>query len=148
MSQHRNTVTVSIKLADHPEIRQCLEDKSYRIMVFCAGDTHGTQEISFPHQSELKVNGDEVKANLRGLKKKPGSTRPVDITSHLRLLPNYTNNVDFIYALTTKVGERPAQTQLSYDHVESRLANPLAPRYITWRYTFAKWSGRRIWLPG
>jgi len=103
MSSHRNSVIVPIKLADHPELRQCLDDKAYRVMVFCAGDANGTQDISFPHQSELKVNGGEVKANLRGLKKKPGSTRPVDITSHLRLLPNYTNNVELIYALTTKV---------------------------------------------
>lgn len=62
------------------------------------------QEVAFPHQSELKVNGGEVKANLRGLKNKPGSTRPVDITKALRLRPKYTNNVDFTYALTSKAG--------------------------------------------
>ncbi|KIL95850.1 hypothetical protein FAVG1_00588 [Fusarium avenaceum] len=72
-----------------------------------AGDVKacdGTQEIAFPHQSELKVNGGEIKANLRGLKNKPGSTRPVDITKALRLRPKYTNNVDFTYALTSKAG--------------------------------------------
>ncbi|CAI4211446.1 unnamed protein product [Parascedosporium putredinis] len=88
MSQHRNSVTVPLKIADHPELRQHLDDKKYRVMVFCAGDNHGVQDISFPHQSEIK---------------KPGSTRPVDISDHLRLLPNYINNVELIYALTTKV---------------------------------------------
>jgi len=74
-------------------------------MVFCAAEGHGRQDIAFPHQSEIKVNGGEVKANLRGLKNKPGSTRPVDITKELRLnLPAYSNTVEMTYALTSKVG--------------------------------------------
>ncbi|KAM0428239.1 hypothetical protein ACHAPT_007140 [Fusarium lateritium] len=102
MSQHRNTVSIPIKLNDHPSLQNCVDDDSYRVMVFCAGDSSGTQDIAFPHQSELKVNGGEIKANLRGLKNKPGSTRPVDITKALRLRPHYTNNVEFTYALTNK----------------------------------------------
>ncbi|KAH6969096.1 PINIT domain-containing protein [Fusarium avenaceum] len=102
MQSHRNTVTYPIRLEDHPALQKCVNDTSYRVMVFCAGDCLGTQEIAFPHQSELKVNGGEIKANLRGLKNKPGSTRPVDITKALRLRPKYTNNVDFTYALTSK----------------------------------------------
>ncbi|KAJ4232087.1 E3 SUMO-protein ligase pli1 [Fusarium solani] len=102
MSQHRNTVSIPIKLNDHPSLQNCVDDTSYRVMVFCAGDSTGMQDIAFPHQSELKVNGGEIKANLRGLKNKPGSTRPVDITKALRLRPHYTNNVEFTYALTNK----------------------------------------------
>ncbi|KAG5929649.1 hypothetical protein E4U53_002406 [Claviceps sorghi] len=102
MAQHRNTVNISIRLCDHPTLQQCINDKSYRVMIFCAGDTSGLQNVAFPHQSELKVNSDEIKANLRGLKNKPGSTRPVDITHALRLKPNYVNNVEFTYALTNK----------------------------------------------
>jgi E3 SUMO-protein ligase PIAS1 len=79
-----------------------MDDKTYRVMVFCAGDCVGTQEITFPHQSELKVNGGDMKANLRGLKGKPGSTRPVDITNALRLKSSYSNSIEFTYALTTK----------------------------------------------
>lgn len=71
--------------------------------MFCASDDSGSQDVAFPHQSELRVNGDEIKANLRGLKNKPGSTRPVDITSALRLRSNYMNNIEFTYALTNKV---------------------------------------------
>lgn len=74
-------------------------------MVFCAASKDGIQDIAFPHQSEIKVNGGEIKANLRGLKNKPGSTRPVDITHALRLRPpNYENSVELIYALTKQVG--------------------------------------------
>lgn len=104
MAQHRNSVSFIIKLNDHPSLQQCVTDKAYRIMVFCAGESSGVQDITFPHQSELRVNGGDIKANLRGLKNKPGSTRPVDITSALRLKPNYANTVEFTYALTNKAG--------------------------------------------
>lgn len=121
MSQHRNSVTIPLRLSDHSALQQCVNDGSYRVMVFCAGDSSGVQDISFPHQSELRVNGGEVKANLRGLKNKPGSTRPVDITSAVRLRPNYTNNIDFTYALTTKAGGRQVRTPASnLAHVFSR----------------------------
>ncbi|KAH6671601.1 putative SUMO ligase SizA [Plectosphaerella plurivora] len=84
-------------------LNSCLTDKSMRVMVFCATDRHGTNDIAFPHQCEIKVNGGEVKANLRGLKNKPGSTRPVDVTDLLRLKPsNYENRVELTYALTQK----------------------------------------------
>jgi E3 SUMO-protein ligase PIAS1 len=78
-------------------------------MVFCASETFGSTDrngldISFPHNVELKCNGDEVKANLRGLKNKAGSTRPADITSMIRTKPpGYPNAVEMVYALTTKV---------------------------------------------
>ena len=60
-------------------------------------------DIAFPHQVEIKVNLDEVKANLRGLKNKPGSTRPADITHMLRKRAGYENSMSVTYALTTKV---------------------------------------------
>jgi E3 SUMO-protein ligase PIAS1 len=105
MSQHRNTVSISFKPQDNPDVqRLVVEGKSHRIFVFCAGDLNGSQDIAFPHQSELKVNGEDVRANLRGLKNKPGSTRPVDITNYLRCKhANYLNQINFTYALTNKV---------------------------------------------
>jgi E3 SUMO-protein ligase PIAS1 len=38
-------------------------------------------DITFPSQIEVRINGDEIKANYKGLKNKPGSTRPADITA-------------------------------------------------------------------
>jgi E3 SUMO-protein ligase PIAS1 len=105
MAQHRNSVSIPIKPQDCPDLQA---DKNLRVMVFCAGEgSRYGQDIAFPHQSEIKVNQGDVKANLRGLKNKPGSTRPVDITDYLRLKPpGYSNTVDMTYALTTKVGAR------------------------------------------
>ncbi|KAI8949982.1 PINIT domain-containing protein [Xylaria longipes] len=103
MNQHRNTIHLSMRLNEHSVLASLVNDKSYRIMLFCAADNASVQDIAFPHQSEIKVNGGEIKANLRGLKGKPGTTRPVDITDSLRLKPtNYNNNIEFTYALTSK----------------------------------------------
>lgn len=104
MQQHRQTVNVYVRAQDQPALQQCVNDPSMKVKAFCAAGNTGVQDICFPYQSELKVNGGEVKANLRGLKNKPGSTRPADITTHLRLKPaTYNNNVEFTYALTSKV---------------------------------------------
>ncbi|KAJ4403213.1 E3 SUMO-protein ligase pli1 [Neurospora sp. IMI 360204] len=101
MQQHRQTVSIKLRTSDHPQLNNIGNDPSLRIMMYCAAGKNGVQDIAFPHQSELKVNGGEVKANLRGLKNKAGSTRPVDITDSLRLRPNtYQNNIEFTYALT------------------------------------------------
>lgn len=76
-------------------------------MVYCAADSglkHYTKsDIAFPHQVELKANLDEVKANLRGLKNRPGTTQPADVTNYMRKKPGYTNNIVMTYALTQKV---------------------------------------------
>lgn len=105
MSQHRHSIPISIIASTQLILSRVHTDPSLRVMIFCRADGMGLQDIAFPHQSDIKINGHEVKANLRGLKNKPGSTRPVDITKELRLnIPHYTNKVEFTYALTNKVG--------------------------------------------
>lgn len=60
-------------------------------------------DITFPSQIEVRINGEEVKANYKGLKNKPGSTRPVDITNFIRTSPaNHRSNIVITYALTQK----------------------------------------------
>ena len=82
-------------------------DPSLRVMVYCAADNGLNQymmsDVAFPHQVELKVNLDEVRINLRGLRNKPGTARPADITDHIRKKPGYPNQVVMTYALTHKV---------------------------------------------
>jgi E3 SUMO-protein ligase PIAS1 len=69
-------------------------------------------DIAFPSQIEVRINNDEVKANYKGLKNKPGSTRPVDITPNLRITPaNSRNTMVVTYALTQKASK---PQQVSY----------------------------------
>ncbi|KAE8144108.1 PINIT domain-containing protein [Aspergillus avenaceus] len=103
--QTRDSVELKVVLSQ--EVASRLQaDPNLRVMVYCAADTGLNQytksDIAFPHQVELKANLDEVKANLRGLKNKPGTTRPADITDYIRKKPAYPNHIVMTYALTTK----------------------------------------------
>jgi hypothetical protein len=68
----------------------------------------------------VRINGDEIKANYKGLKNKPGSTRPADITGQVRTSPaNYRNNLVVTYALTQKASQ---QQEISYPPSSSMLS--------------------------
>ncbi|KAF9892198.1 SUMO ligase siz1 [Aspergillus nanangensis] len=99
--------SVELKVMLDPDTAARLQADPYLlVMVYCAPDTGLNQytrsDIAFPHQVELKVNLDEVKTNLRGLKNKPGTTRPADVTKYIRKKPGYPNHIVMTYALTQK----------------------------------------------
>ncbi|CAF9906400.1 SUMO ligase siz1 [Imshaugia aleurites] len=102
--QTRDTVDLTINLrADIAE--RLSADRSTRAMIYSASDPispFSKVDIEFPYQLEIKINQDEVNANFRGLKNKPGTTRPVDITTFLRPKPGYDNHMVVTYALTKK----------------------------------------------
>ena len=101
----RDTLECKINLrADVAE--RLNKDSTLKAMVYCASEPispFARVDISFPHSVDIRVNLDEVKGNLRGLKNKPGSTRPADITHLLRRRAGYDNTMSVIYALTNKV---------------------------------------------
>jgi E3 SUMO-protein ligase PIAS1 len=129
MTAHRHTVEINLRVVDHPILSRLANDPSFRVMIFCATEGYGPQDITFPHQSEIKVNSGEVKANLRGLKNKPGSTRPVDITKELRLnIAAYANKIEMTYALTNKASDSP---QIRYQTQRfPALTNLLSPHLV------------------
>ncbi|MCJ1248326.1 SUMO ligase siz1 [Trapelia coarctata] len=105
-------------------VERLSRDPSLKAMVYSASEPispFNKVDITFPHQIEIRVNLDEVKSNLRGLKNKPGSTRPADITHLLRKRAGYENNMTVIYALTNKmfhivvnlVKQHPAESLVS-----------------------------------
>ena len=103
----RDNVDMRVILS-HAISSRLQSDPNLRVYLFGAADNGMTPysrcDVAFPYQVELKVNRDEVKANLRGLKNKPGTTRPADITDYLRVKPpGYLNEVVLTYALTHKV---------------------------------------------
>ncbi|EON65978.1 hypothetical protein W97_05220 [Coniosporium apollinis CBS 100218] len=104
-SNHRNSAQRNLALpADI--VDRLRSDESLRIMLYSAQDPilgpYAKADVAFPTQLEVKINGDEVKANFKGLKNKPGSTRPVDITDSVRRITDYKNILYVTYALTSK----------------------------------------------
>lgn len=106
------------------------KDPSIKAMIYCASEPispFSKVDISFPYQLEIKINGDEVKANLRGLKNKLGSTRPADITTLLRRRAGYENSMAVTYALTNRVSSPPFCSLLPSP------ARPIASDCGVWR---------------
>lgn len=59
-------------------------------------------EVSFPQHVEIKINNIELKANLKGLKNKPGTAVPPDITDLLFKDVSSENKITVTYALTLR----------------------------------------------
>lgn len=121
--QTRDTVDLIINLrADIAE--RLSTDRSTGAMIYSASEPmspFSKVEIEFPYQLEIRINQDEVQANFRGLKNKPGTTRPVDITTMLRPKPGYDNHMVVTYALTKKVSLRSSrQCVMSYWDFQGR----------------------------
>ncbi|SLM35747.1 Zinc finger, RING/FYVE/PHD-type [Lasallia pustulata] len=86
-------------------VNRLQKESNVKAMVYCASDpitSFSKVDIAFPHQVEIRVNQEEFKGNLRGLKNKPGSTRPADITGFLRPKADFGNILTVTYALTQK----------------------------------------------
>lgn len=106
MASNRHTVSMGVALRDDC-CNKLKADNNQRVMLYCCAASglapYSPLDISFPGQIEVKVNGDDVKSNFKGLKNKPGTTKPADITDLVRKAPNYVNNLQITYALTNKV---------------------------------------------
>lgn len=105
MPQNRHTVKAEIKLTED-QARQLKDDSSMRLMVYCGANTglntYSAIDIAFPNQIEVKVNNEDVKSNFKGIKNTAGTTKPADITSYVRKLTGYANQISVCYALTQK----------------------------------------------
>ena len=123
MNSHRHTAATQLTLNQN-QANQIRNDPSLRIYLFCASDSglgrYEQSDIAFPSQIEVKVNNEEVKANFKGLKNKPGTTRPADITDFVRKTANYTNSISITYALTQKV-----RTHLLFPCVDGTMADAM-----------------------
>ncbi|AQZ16711.1 SIZ1 (YDR409W) and NFI1 (YOR156C) [Zygosaccharomyces parabailii] len=78
-------------------------DQKYKLYLFC-GMVNSTgfesnQPIQFPYPNEIKVNNVQIKDNVRGLKNKPGTAKPADLTPYLRP-PTQQNLLEIVYAFT------------------------------------------------
>ena len=105
MPQNRHTVRASLTIKPHIA-EQFRKGENLKILLYCGeyASILSPQQahVSFPNQVELKVNDHEIKSNFKGLKNKPGSTKPADITSFVQKREPKPNSIHLTYALTTK----------------------------------------------
>lgn len=101
-----------MKIPISTEVVDKLKDPSIKVMVYCTSQLVGAAatiplpkaDITFPRQIEIKINGVEVKADLKGIDTKTGSTKPADITSLIVKRPDYPGNfLNVSYPLNSKI---------------------------------------------
>ena len=100
----RGAVVMHLTLND--ETRTKLQSSNCQIRLYCTTSsfyTPGTGSvwssqmcpIEFPPVCELRMNGNVISANTRGMKKKPGTAPPVDLGKHLKTIG--LNRIDMTY---------------------------------------------------
>lgn len=57
--------------------------------------------MEFPNPAEVQINGRKLHANLRGMKNKPGTIPPPDITPNVDKTPRLPNKIDITYSCGT-----------------------------------------------
>lgn len=103
MPEHRNTVKAYLTLRQDLA-QQFRSDPSLKIIMLCghanAMGPYSLVDVAFPSQIEVKINSQDVKANFKGLKNKPGTTKPADITAYVGKYNGQHNTIQVTYALT------------------------------------------------
>lgn len=111
-ADHKNTATARIDLAQK-DLESLRSSSSYRLLLFCGelagGQSNTPVDIAFPPQIEIRVNDQEVKSNTKGVKNKPGSAKPVDITPFIKKQSGAPSNsvaMTYLTASSSKVSAR------------------------------------------
>ena len=72
----------------------------YRLVLFCTQTDRipfGNCLVEFPTHCDIRCNSDTILANLRGIKNRPGTVNPPDITAKAILNPAVANKVDVTF---------------------------------------------------
>ncbi|KAK9363890.1 PINIT domain-containing protein [Lipomyces starkeyi] len=98
--EHRSSFTMTFRFTQSQLDK--MRDNTYRIYLLSAlsEDAYRQATVQFPQSMEIRVNGKVVQANLRGLKNKPGTAKPADLTDYIAKDTMTRNMVEVIYAYT------------------------------------------------
>ncbi|KAF8213099.1 PINIT domain-containing protein [Mycena galopus ATCC 62051] len=117
----RRQQTLSFNLTNEHIAKLKSDSSKYQLRLFCTSSTFYSHTLSsfrpnagpclieFPPTCEVRVNGVQLGANLKGLKKKPGTAPPPDMSKYIRLT-TATNKVEMMYVNT----QQPVQPKKFY----------------------------------
>ncbi|KAI8990516.1 PINIT domain-containing protein [Trametes punicea] len=117
----------------------------YQLRLYCTSSTFYTPPgpfrgattapcpIEFPPTCEVRVNGVQLQANLKGLKKKPGTAPPPDLGKSVRLAYGQTNRVEMIY-VNSQQPTTPKKYYLAVMLVEATSVEQLIDRLRKGKY--------------
>jgi hypothetical protein len=99
----RGTSMLNFQLSD-ADINLIRTDKHFKLYLLCGAydPKKSTSDafIEFPQPLEIHFNGSLVKDNVKGLKNKPGSAKPANLTPFIKQTSGGYNELKIIYAFT------------------------------------------------
>ncbi|KAJ7783730.1 PINIT domain-containing protein [Mycena maculata] len=117
----RRTKQLSFNLTNEHIAKLKSDSSKYQLRLFCTSSVFysptlssfrpntGPCLIEFPPTCEVRVNNVQLSANLKGLKKKPGTAPPPDLGKYIRLNTT-TNKVEMVYVNS----QQPVQPKKFY----------------------------------
>jgi hypothetical protein len=94
----------------------------YRLVLFSTQTERvafGNCVIEFPPHTDIRCNGSPVQANVRGIKNRPGTINPPDVTAQIIMIQGVQNKIDVTfsdskssYTLTVYLVEKHTVAQL------------------------------------
>ncbi|KAH6917517.1 PINIT domain-containing protein [Coprinopsis sp. MPI-PUGE-AT-0042] len=114
----RRQQTLSFALNNDQLVKLKSPGSKYQLRLFCTSSTYYSRTsplvnhpcpIEFPPTCEVRVNSVQVTANLKGLKKKPGTAPPPDLAKYVRFT-SQQNRIEMVYVNSSQ----PAQAKKYY----------------------------------
>lgn len=75
----------------------CTSSSYYSLSPAAFRQTNALCPIEFPPTCEVRVNQNQITANMKGLKKKPGTAPPADLTKLVKMVPGASTKVEMVY---------------------------------------------------
>ncbi|KIJ68507.1 hypothetical protein HYDPIDRAFT_146698 [Hydnomerulius pinastri MD-312] len=119
-STDRKQQTITFTLNSEQTMKLASTSTKYQLRLYCTTSTFyspnptafrptaGPYPIEFPPTCEVRVNGTPLQANLKGLKKKPGTAPPADLGKMVRMTGQ--NRVELVYVNS----QQPVQPKKFY----------------------------------
>ncbi|PAV21924.1 miz zinc finger [Pyrrhoderma noxium] len=138
-SHDRHTQSLQFTLT-HDQAEKLKQPNSmYQLRLYCTTSTfysptpNGFRSntslcpIEFPPTCEVRVNGTLLQANLKGIKKKPGTAPPADLSKLVRPLASVANKIEMVY-VNSQQNSQPKKFYLVVFLVEVTTVNQLVER--------------------
>ncbi|KAL5535410.1 PLI1 [Sanghuangporus sanghuang] len=105
----RRSQTLIFSLSQEHINKLSMPSSRYQLRLYCTTNTFYSPSLSgfrsstslcpieFPVTCEVRVNNAPLTANLKGIKKKPGTAPPADISKLARMAPGHQNRIEIIY---------------------------------------------------
>lgn len=116
-STDRKQQTLTFTLTSEQSMKLNSTTAKFQLRLYCTSNTFYSSgfrpttapcPIEFPPTCEVRVNGVQLTANLKGLKKKPGTAPPADLGKTVR--PTGQNRVEMVYVNS----QQPVQPKKFY----------------------------------